>query len=91
MNVWAVGLIEGRGDAVGPAVGLALMTVVELLVEVDVSGPQTKLADVVAASVVVVVGVGTCNATGHLNVRWGGRPKVTYWGGDYSSEGTDDQ
>ena len=33
------------------------MTLVELLVEVDVSGPQTKLADVVAASVVVVVGV----------------------------------
>ena len=35
------------------------MALVELLVEVDVSGPQTKLADVVVASVVVVVGVGT--------------------------------
>ena len=41
------------------SVGFRVMTVVEVLVEVDVSGPQTKLADVVAASVVVVVGVGT--------------------------------
>lgn len=35
------------------------MELVELLVEADVSGKQTNVADVVAASVVVAVGVGS--------------------------------
>lgn len=35
------------------------MKLVELLVETDVSGRQMKVADVVTASVVVAVGVGT--------------------------------
>ena len=48
------------------------MTLVELLVEVDVSGPQTKLADVVAASVVVVVGVGTFHPNDQSMVRGDG-------------------
>ena len=58
MKVWTVGLTGGGGDAVGPAVLVTLMTLVELLVVVDVSGPQTKDTDVVAAEVMVVVGVG---------------------------------
>ncbi len=43
----------------GLAVEATGMELVELLVETDVSGRQTKDADVVTASVVVVVGVGT--------------------------------
>ena len=42
------------------------MELVELLVEADVSGKQTKVADVVAASVMVVVGVGSCDSIGQL-------------------------
>ena len=59
MKSWTVGVTGGRGDAVGPVTEVTLMRLVELLVEADVSGRQTKVADVVTASVVVVVGVGT--------------------------------
>lgn len=58
MNCWTVGVTGGSGDAVGPATEVRLMRLVELLTEADVSGRQTKVADVVASSVVVVVGVG---------------------------------
>ena len=43
----------------GPGVEATLGDVVELLVEADVSGRQMKVADVVAASIAVVVGVAT--------------------------------
>ena len=42
----------------GPAIETELLEV-ELLVEADIVGRQTKVADVVTGSVVVVVGVGT--------------------------------
>ena len=60
MNAWTVGVTGGRGDAVGVAV---LMELVVIPVEVDVSGWQTKVADVVIASVAVVVGVVTYNVS----------------------------
>lgn len=90
MNPWTVGLTVGRGDAVGPAVETEETTLVELLVEADVSGPQTKAADVVAASVVVVVGVGSYDATDQMIVEWGGEREVTYRSGECGSEGADD-
>lgn len=43
----------------GPATEAGVIELVELLVEADVSGRQTKVANVVAASVMVVVGVGS--------------------------------
>ncbi len=61
MNSWTVGVTGGRGDAVGVAVENTPTELVELLVEADVSGRQMKVADVVAVSVVVVVGVGAYN------------------------------
>ena len=64
-------------------------TLVELLVEADVSGPQTKIADVVTASVVVVVGVGTYDASCQLIVGWGA-DRVAYRTADYGSESTSD-
>ena len=67
------------------------MTLVELLVEVEVSGPQTKLADVVAASVVVVVGVGTFHPNRQSMIGWGGERKFTYRRANCGPEGTDNQ
>ena len=90
MNSWTVGLTVGRGDAVGPGRETEGTTLVELLVEADVSGPQTKAADVVAASVVVVVGVGSYGATGQMIVGWGGEREVTYRSSECGSEGADD-
>lgn len=54
MNSWIVGVTGRRGDAVGPAMEITPMELVELLVEADVSCRQIKVADVVAALVVVV-------------------------------------
>ena len=68
MNSCTSGVTGGRGDAVGLAVMVTVTELVELLVEADASGRQTKLADVVAASVVVVVGVGTYGKSDWLNV-----------------------
>ena len=59
MNAWTFGATGGRGDAVGTIVEPSVTELVELPVKVDVSGKQTKLVDVVTASFVVVVGVGT--------------------------------
>ena len=53
MKVWTVGTTGGRGDAVGksvvPAGGLAVG------LDVNVSGPQVKKAEVVTSKVVVAV------------------------------------
>ena len=68
MNSCTFGATGGRGDAVGLAEEVKVTTLVELLVEADVSGRQTKVADVVAASVVVVVAVGTYSKSNWLNV-----------------------
>lgn len=64
---------------------------VELLVEADVSGRQMKVADVVAASVVVVVGVGIYDTNIKSFVRWSREREVTYRGGDYCTECADYQ
>ena len=56
MKDWIVGVTGGRGDAVGVGPGGALTRLVELVVvEAEVCGRQTNLADVVTGSVIVVV------------------------------------
>lgn len=88
MNCWTVGATGGRGDAVGPGTENGIVKLVELLVETDVSGRQMKVADVVTASVVVAVGVGTYAKSSQLirkvKVVRGG--EVTYRGASYGSE-----
>lgn len=59
MSVWTRGDTEGRGGVLGINEGVEVM---ELLVEAGASGRQTKVADVVVATVVVVVGVGIYDA-----------------------------
>lgn len=75
----------------GVAVEVRLATLVELLVEADVSCRQIKVADVVAASVVVVVGVGTWEASGQFTAGWCRDGEVGYRSLNNGSERTDYQ
>lgn len=75
----------------GPTEEGELIELVELLVEADVPGRQMKVADVVAASVVVVVCVGTYDLRNWLTVAWVRDGEVTCRGADYGSESTDFQ
>ena len=86
-----MGVTGGRGDAVGVPVEARLAELVELLVEAEVSGRQMKLADVVAATVVVVVGVVTYDTSSELAVGWGRDREATHRGLDYGFECTDYQ